>query len=1075
MSNYGTTNRISPSGIKFIIKNITSARISVLNIKLNPQQQYDLFTSPSLSEDDIKTSLVKGELLSRLQRNEIVILDSTLPLVINDPTFRNFLISKGMPVTSVEEEGSITVSNLAALVSTANPGSFAMVQVQTNLSYYTFDPLASLPVDGVSIINPSSGAGQWIRQRWGNEQWRYQSAWYVDPVSGNDEATGADSGNAIKTIKELSYRLGGVIIQLTQIYILNDIPAGDSIGLLNLTTEWNKSLTPSTPPWVSGTSPSLIIIGTPVTARAGTISAASLAIPASNLAGSVADTSVADWTTDVGKVLIVTSGAAVGSFCWIMKDLGSNTARVSRWSTSLFNNASTLPTAGDTYKIATMTQLLDDTLPTLTAGGTNTQSLNDVQIVYFDYITSSPRPYATAGFKYLFQMCRFRTSVNINSNRTDFRQCYFPAFNLTGATGIDITGCAFTGQLLSSGSSFGCADSVHQNASFVGQSSSSITASNLGIFDTFQPILVENGSFFAPSVSLYGSNNTGNGTAVFRGGRINFNTLFTPTLSTSGVELIIDNRQQAFPIPSAGGNFPNPLTMNTWAIWAAAPFSGFASGMATGATVGTTTAPALTSGLQSSGTVSVATIAALQALTNPGANNVVYAYVQSNKSYWIYENASSATADSILVVSPNAGSGRWLRTTWGHFSHRAQASWFIDPVNGSDGYAGTTSGAPLLTIKELTARLGTTINRGFTVTLLNNIISTDPLSQLNFLSQWDNTLSAATPTITIIGTQTVSRSGTVTTAAVPVPASNLASQIQDTGVVSWTTDVGKLLVMTSGTSNGAMAWVLKDIGSNTARLSRWYNSAFSAVAPTPSPGDTYNIVTFTQAGNNLPNLPNGESNTNAIVIRNIEFTATLNPSRDVGLQLSFQGCKFSGAFTNNGKNTLASACLFAASVNDTQSTSFMQVNSCASLTVTDSFTVAGSAIFNDFVSQGGQVSINAGATVQATNLSIFDFAGIGLTIRNSTLEVLTSLYGNGNTQGVEVRFAGKLRIVGGFTPTLTGTTEVQLEASATAIPPLTAGASVPAASALTTWAQWAASPFSGNVMSYKSGASIFAG
>ena len=43
----------------------------------------------------------------------------------------------------------------------------------------------------------------------------------------------------------------------------------------------------------------------------------------------------------------------------------------------------------------------------------------------------------------------------------------------------------------------------------------------------------------------------------------------------------------------------------------------------------------------------------------------------------------------------------------------------------------------------------------------------------------------------------------------------------------------------------------------------------------------------------------------------------------------------------------------------------------------------------------------------------------------------------------------------------------------TAIPPLTGGAVTPAASALTSWANWAAAPFNSYVMSYRTGARIY--
>jgi len=97
--------------------------------------------------------------------------------------------------------------------------------------------------------------------------------------------------------------------------------------------------------------------------------------------------------------------------------------------------------------------------------------------------------------------------------------------------------------------------------------------------------------------------------------------------------------------------------------------------------------------------------------------------------------------------------------------------------------------------------------------------------------------------------------------------------------------------------------------------------------------------------------------------------------------------------------------------------------------------------------------------------------------RGNTLMLDGPLFGSGavggSLFGVTVDEGAQFFITTAVTPTLTNTAgELQMDGSATAIPPLVAGAAVPAASALATWADWAAAPFSRNVVSYKSGAKI---
>ena len=96
------------------------------------------------------------------------------------------------------------------------------------------------------------------------------------------------------------------------------------------------------------------------------------------------------------------------------------------------------------------------------------------------------------------------------------------------------------------------------------------------------------------------------------------------------------------------------------------------------------------------------------------------------------------------------------------------------------------------------------------------------------------------------------------------------------------------------------------------------------------------------------------------------------------------------------------------------------------------------------------------------------WAGAQLSSTGST----GGLYGSGNAgRGLSIQGARSGAIIGAaYTPTITGGAgDIRWQAAGTAIPPLVGGAGVPAAAALTTWAQWAAAPFNRQVQDYGTG------
>lgn len=436
-----------------------------------------------------------------------------------------------------------------------------------------------------------------------------------------------------------------------------------------------------------------------------------------------------------------------------------------------------------------------------------------------------------------------------------------------------------------------------------------------------------------------------------------------------------------------------------------------------------------------------------------------------------------AVRGSQAIFDPNhpewSGYGSAQQTAW-----RQQAAWYVDPTNGDDGADGSQA-TPIKTIRELANRLGGVLAASTTVNLVGT--NTESLAQLALRIEADTTVGS-NPVLTVQGSRTTTRTGTIASAAVPVPGSNLASQVVDSGVADWTADVGSLLVVTSGAVAGSCAWILKDLGSNTARVSRWFNPTTLANTAAPSAADTYAVVTLTTAANRLPVVLGHSGSNNALVLRDLNFSAALVADRVLSGAVQFQSCKFNvGGLFFAGNRVVTFGCLFNLSSNtmlNREAGTGITATACASLTSTNITTVLGlgaTGIYTDHVWQGGALIVQDAAMASLTSCAFFDStnaAGALNVFQAGYCTLVTSLFGSGNTLGVACSRAGRICLPG-ITPTLAGTTELSFAGAGTAISPLAASSSVPAASALTTWAQWAASPFSRNVLGYKDGSAIY--
>ena len=258
-------------------------------------------------------------------------------------------------------QGSSIVSlpNIAALeaLDDSAMGEGAVAYVSTVRSYWQKLKNVSATVDGITIVPTKSGDGVWVRLFIANQTWATTTTWYVDSVNGNDENTGSSAGSALKTVAEFARRLRFMNRATTYtLQVDGDVSAKDSlfmkIDLLG-----------------SGVRPSLYVKGRKNVVSNGTLSAGNTSDPQADIVtypagkqASITDDSGRAWT--LGQVVYFTSGNANNGCCFVMRDLGGGTARVSQpFLTSTADNSFTTvlssansPANGTTYDVVEYTK-----------------------------------------------------------------------------------------------------------------------------------------------------------------------------------------------------------------------------------------------------------------------------------------------------------------------------------------------------------------------------------------------------------------------------------------------------------------------------------------------------------------------------------------------------------------------------------------------------------------------------------------------------------------------------------------------------------------------------------------------
>ncbi len=468
----------------------------------------------------------------------------------------------------------------------------------------------------------------------------------------------------------------------------------------------------------------------------------------------------------------------------------------------------------------------------------------------------------------------------------------------------------------------------------------------------------------------------------------------------------------------------------------------------------------------------VATIADLAALDAASMEDGSAVWVESVSSNFVLQS-TAGTPDNITIVDAYNSTKYWYRSDARSLTWASQAAWYINNGTGSDENDGATALTPLKTFDEFRRRVYE-VAVSMTVTIAD---AAYPGALIGEFSAKTKGLS-----LTINGTVTVvADGGTTTTFTDPVTTLGACAMGTATSgsIANFTAYTGKFL----RAGANYFAPILGASGGGAPYLPFWARDTLSTSKPANnSQLDVVDITTVTTIqisvfGGLGLSLYYLKSTSTSFV----DAVSTSNSNTVNGVV--YFACEFGGYLTVSA-STYAIACLLSGSGQCYfyQPLTFIGGGSRRTLELLE----GGRVGFQGFVINGGagfkMVGNVSGPDLPSTatlwgggvGLGVFNSSAAGVTVYSGCFLNGTTVYGASNTTiGMIVDYGGRVQVT--TAPTITGASDLSFGGAATAIPPLSGGAVVPAASALTTWAQLTGGTFNGHVVSYKNGSVLSVG
>ena len=458
--------------------------------------------------------------------------------------------------------------------------------------------------------------------------------------------------------------------------------------------------------------------------------------------------------------------------------------------------------------------------------------------------------------------------------------------------------------------------------------------------------------------------------------------------------------------------------------------------------------PSLTVQPQSGGrdTISVANEAALTAFASAPLRDGTRAYVESHRSWWTIRTQSITLRSNEVIASSQPATRQWVRETndqhmsWA-FTYSTATPVFVDPTfavaaNENDGL---TAGTALQSIDEVWRRLPVLVNDLRVVyagTGSPAVVTCSP--QVRYLSALSApaTIEVVIDGVVTAGVLPVGATGTLATST--NVAGNVPPQITDTGGAGIVWVRGTLLEVTSGPSVGARSFVMFDEGGGVASVGVWFNAAGTATITPPVAGNTYRVITLTNAPDLLCTGPTN------VTLNNFRVTLWRQCSGfgPVTSSVTLRNCSMEfGAFAPLSGSSIVTTSTFVritivlvsnGVLWNTSGVSFDRVGAFFPLRVTygGRMTCANGFIQSDAASSGLAISADnsvdgvGGGFVLASN---FGVRGVGTTAaiqvrKGGILNVTGALWGSGNAlTGVQVIEGGHVFVRSTITPTLAST------------------------------------------------------
>ena len=253
--------------------------------------------------------------------------------------------------------------------------------------------------DDITIVKPTTPVGNrvYVRRNLGNERWRRQVTWFIDPLNGDDENTGLTDSTEIKTWAEVNRRMGpSPVIHITPTYTIESSLGGGG-GI-----ETDPVMFPG---WVFvGVTPEVILTGVPVVVQSDNFTATTSLDASADQPQEIEDT-VNDLTAGQGER--IQSG---GEYAWGLDNTDPNVLR-----TSPFTGGH-LPGSTDAYTI--------ETLPVALVQDCTFSGGDNVQVIFQDMHLSFAE-YCELGSAIFCRNCEVSDSVLVGGATAIFEGCYF--------------------------------------------------------------------------------------------------------------------------------------------------------------------------------------------------------------------------------------------------------------------------------------------------------------------------------------------------------------------------------------------------------------------------------------------------------------------------------------------------------------------------------------------------------------------------------------------------------------------------------------------------------------------------